>query len=106
MRILHFSDIHIGIKLHRVPVSRWLSKRAVGGLNLLLGRQRHFLDARRKIKALVMPHREAVLALTVRVLWVDPSPSPDGHRRAQLALVTPGPAALGRWMEIVEGARV
>jgi len=70
------------------------------------GGTRDFLRAGRKIKALVMPHREAVLALTVRVLWVDPSPSPDGHRRAQLALVTPGPAALGRWMEIVEGARV
>jgi len=67
---------------------------------------RDFLQAGRRIKALVMPHREAVLALTVRVLWVDPSPSSDGLRRAQLALVTPGPAALNRWMEIVEGARV
>jgi len=67
---------------------------------------RDFLRAGRKIKALVMPHREAVLALTVRVLWVDPSPSPDGMRRAQLALVSPAPAALGRWVEIVEGARV
>jgi len=65
-----------------------------------------FLRAGRKIKALVMPHREAVLVLAVKVLWVDPSPSPDGPRRAQLALVSPAPSALGRWVEIVEGARV
>ncbi len=65
MRILHFSDIHIGIGLHSVPLSRWLSKRAVGGLNLLLGRNRHFLDARRKVAALARFMKEERIELVV-----------------------------------------
>ena len=65
MRILHFSDIHIGIGFREVPVSRWLSKRAVGGLNLLLGRQRHFLDARRKIEALARFKKEQHVDLVI-----------------------------------------
>ena len=32
MRILHFSDIHVGIDLLAVPWKRWLSKRALGGV--------------------------------------------------------------------------
>ena len=42
MRILHFSDIHIGTRLRAVPMKRWLGKRAVGAANLLAGRYRRF----------------------------------------------------------------
>ena len=52
MRILHYSDLHISTSLRRVPLSKWLSKRAIGGANLLLGRSRLFANAQRKIAAL------------------------------------------------------
>lgn len=65
MRILHFSDIHIGVGFRRVPLSRWLSKRALGGLNLLLGRQRYFLNARRKMEALADFRKEQQVDLVI-----------------------------------------
>ena len=52
MRILHFSDPHIPTPLSQVPLGKWLSKRAFGGANLLLGRHRSFADAVDKLKAL------------------------------------------------------
>lgn len=52
MRILHFSDPHIPTPLHRVPLVKWLSKRAIGGANLFLGRHRLFADAVEKLGAL------------------------------------------------------
>jgi 3',5'-cyclic AMP phosphodiesterase CpdA len=52
MRVLHFSDIHIGVPFRQVPIGKWISKRAIGGLNLLLGRQRHFDEARAKLVGL------------------------------------------------------
>lgn len=61
MKILHISDIHIGIPIREVPVTSWLSKRALGGLNLLMGRGKHFADARRKVAALpALAEREQV----------------------------------------------
>lgn len=53
MRILHFSDLHIGLGLRRVPFLDWAGKRIAGGLNLLRGRGRHFAEAARKALALV-----------------------------------------------------
>lgn len=53
MRILHFSDLHVGLGLHRVPFLDWPGKRLAGGLNLLRGRGRHFADAARKALGLV-----------------------------------------------------
>ncbi|MFW6088192.1 MAG: metallophosphoesterase family protein [Gemmatimonadota bacterium] len=53
MRVLHFSDLHIGLGLHRVPFFDWPGKRLAGGLNLLRGRSRHFADAARKALGLV-----------------------------------------------------
>lgn len=53
MRILHFSDLHIGLGLRRVPFFDWPGKRLAGGLNLLRGRGRHFADAARKALGLV-----------------------------------------------------
>lgn len=52
MRILHFSDIHLGLGLGRVPLRDWPGKRLAGGLNLLRGRQRRFAETRRKIASL------------------------------------------------------
>lgn len=52
MRILHYSDPHIPTSLSRVPLAKWLSKRAIGGANLLLGRSRLFADAQEKLAAL------------------------------------------------------
>lgn len=58
MRILHFSDIHIGLGLRRVPWTDWAGKRLAGGANLLRGRGRQFADAARKTRALVEFHDE------------------------------------------------
>jgi len=52
MRILHYSDPHIPTPLHRVPLVKWLSKRAIGGANLFFGRHRLFADAPAKLDAL------------------------------------------------------
>lgn len=58
MRILHFSDIHIGLGLRQIPLPDWLGKRLAGGFNLLRGRGRHFADAARKTLAIVDLDRE------------------------------------------------
>jgi 3',5'-cyclic AMP phosphodiesterase CpdA len=52
MRILHFSDIHLGVSWHDVPWRDWFSKRIIGGLNLVLGRARRFAQAGPKLVAL------------------------------------------------------
>jgi 3',5'-cyclic AMP phosphodiesterase CpdA len=58
MRILHFSDIHIGTRLRAVPKKKWLGKRAVGAANLLAGRYRRFLDNGPKLEALAEFRRD------------------------------------------------
>lgn len=58
MRILHFSDIHVGLGLRTIPLADWPSKRMTGGMNLLRGRRRHFAGAAGKIRALVEFERE------------------------------------------------
>ncbi len=52
MRVLHFSDIHVGLGLTRVPVRDWPGKRLVGGANLLRGRGRRFEGALEKLSRL------------------------------------------------------
>ncbi len=52
MRILHYSDPHIPTPHGRIPLAKWLSKRAIGGANLFMGRSRLFADAPEKIAAL------------------------------------------------------
>jgi 3',5'-cyclic AMP phosphodiesterase CpdA len=52
VRILHFSDIHIGCAWHAIPPTRWLGKRSVGALNLLAGRRRRFADSTTKLAGL------------------------------------------------------
>lgn len=53
MRILHFSDLHVGLGLRKVPFLDWAGKRLAGGINLLRGRGRYFAEAARKALALV-----------------------------------------------------
>lgn len=61
MRVLHFSDIHLGLGFGRVPLRDWPGKRLAGGLNLLLGRQNRFEKTPEKVKALAtFARRESV----------------------------------------------
>lgn len=52
MRILHFSDIHLGVPFGEVPLGDWPGKRLIGAAHLLLGRRRVFSGARHKLVAL------------------------------------------------------
>lgn len=52
MKILHFSDIHLGLGLDHVPLRDWPGKRLAGGLNLLRGRQRRFAGTPEKVRRL------------------------------------------------------
>jgi 3',5'-cyclic AMP phosphodiesterase CpdA len=65
MRVLHFSDIHIGMHLREVPLRKWLGKRALGALNLLAGRGRHFLANPSKLEALAQFSRRHGIDLVV-----------------------------------------
>jgi len=52
MRLLHFSDVHVGVALKDVPIANWFGKRALAGLNLMRGRGKRFAAAIEKISAL------------------------------------------------------
>jgi hypothetical protein len=52
MRLLHFSDVHVGLALKDVPLAAWFGKRALAGLNLMRGRGRRFAAAPMKLEAL------------------------------------------------------
>jgi 3',5'-cyclic AMP phosphodiesterase CpdA len=58
MRLLHFSDVHVGASLRDVPLRRWASKRGLAGLNLLLGRGKRFHSSVDKLQALAVFARE------------------------------------------------
>ena len=53
IKILHFSDIHIGFNFKKLKPHKILNKRAIGIANLLRGRARYFDDATCKIEALI-----------------------------------------------------
>jgi 3',5'-cyclic AMP phosphodiesterase CpdA len=65
MRILQFSDIHIGTRWRTVPVTKWMGKRAIGAANLLAGRYRAFLDNDTKLEALAEFRREQEIDLVL-----------------------------------------
>ncbi|HXV76085.1 MAG TPA: metallophosphoesterase [Candidatus Polarisedimenticolaceae bacterium] len=65
MRILHFSDIHVGGGWARVPRAKWLGKRAVGAANLLAGRGKRFADGPRKLAALARFREEQRIELVL-----------------------------------------
>jgi 3',5'-cyclic AMP phosphodiesterase CpdA len=58
VRILHFSDIHLGLGVRRVPLADWPGKRFAGGANLIRGRGRRFADAAEKTRRMVRLARE------------------------------------------------
>ena len=53
LRILHFSDTHVGIIQHVLHPKRLLSKRAIGAFNLLRGRGKYFDEVEEKMAAMV-----------------------------------------------------
>lgn len=65
MRVLHFSDIHVGASPARMPLQDWLGKRAIGRLNLLRGRGRLFRDGRAKLEALARFQRAQRVDLVI-----------------------------------------
>ena len=52
MRVLHFSDIHVGSLWRKAAWKRWFGKRSVGAANLLAGRAKRFRDVEEKLAAL------------------------------------------------------
>ena len=52
MKILHFSDIHVDVPPHHVPIRDWFGKRLIGGANHLLRRGKRFRKTREKLAAL------------------------------------------------------
>lgn len=52
LRLLHFSDLHLGAPVRELPAADLAPKRLLGAANLLLRRQRRFRDAPEKIAAL------------------------------------------------------
>jgi 3',5'-cyclic AMP phosphodiesterase CpdA len=53
VRILHFSDIHVGALVRHMKRKKWLIKRAVGAINLLRGRASYFDEVEEKMAAMV-----------------------------------------------------
>ncbi len=52
IRILHFSDIHVGSLLRHIHWKKWFSKRAIGAINLMRGRSKYFDEVEEKMAAL------------------------------------------------------
>lgn len=52
LRILHFSDIHVGMPTRHLKWHKLLSKRSIGALHLIRGRAKYFESVEMKMKAL------------------------------------------------------
>jgi 3',5'-cyclic AMP phosphodiesterase CpdA len=65
MRVLHFSDVHVDVPFHAMPVRELLGKRLIGGANLLLRRKRLFRAARQKLAALAQFADEHAVDLAI-----------------------------------------
>jgi 3',5'-cyclic AMP phosphodiesterase CpdA len=64
LRLLHFSDLHLGAPVGELPASDLAPKRVLGAANLWLRRERRFRDAPEKIAALAsLAAREQVDAV-------------------------------------------
>jgi len=53
LRVLHFSDTHVGLQIRHMQWKNWFSKRAIGAINLLRGRSRYFDKTEEKMAALI-----------------------------------------------------
>ena len=65
LRILHFSDIHIDVHIRHMHWKKWFSKRAIGAINLLRGRAKHFDNTEEKMQALVRFKEENNIDLVI-----------------------------------------
>jgi 3',5'-cyclic AMP phosphodiesterase CpdA len=65
MRILHFSDPHVGMPLYKIFFCKWFGKRAIGGANLLAGRRHLFASAPEKLAALAQFKEEQQVDLVI-----------------------------------------
>jgi len=65
LRILHFSDTHVGIQIRHMNWKRWFSKRSIGAINLLRGRAKYFDDVEEKISALIRFKEENDIDLVI-----------------------------------------
>ena len=65
LRVLHFSDTHVGIQIHHMSWKKWFSKRAIGAINLLRGRAKYFDEAEEKITALIKFKEENNIDLVI-----------------------------------------
>jgi 3',5'-cyclic AMP phosphodiesterase CpdA len=52
LRVLHFSDIHVGALVRHMHWKKWFSKRGIGAINLLRGRASYFDEVEEKMAAL------------------------------------------------------
>lgn len=65
VRILHFSDIHLGLSFSRIPQRDLWGKRLIGAANLLRGRNRQLADAASKVEAIGQLARSEAVDLVV-----------------------------------------
>jgi 3',5'-cyclic AMP phosphodiesterase CpdA len=65
MRILHFSDIHLDIRLQSIPRREWLGKRIIAGLNQYFFRRKVFHGVAGKVAQLCVFRREQGVDLVV-----------------------------------------
>ena len=65
LRVLHFSDIHVGVQVRHMAWKKWFSKRAIGAINLLRGRAKYFDEAQEKIEALIRFKEENNIDLVI-----------------------------------------
>ena len=65
MRVLHVSDLHFPVRFRHVPLAGWLSKRAIGMGNYVLGRGKYYREAHRKVKALARLRDQAGVDLVI-----------------------------------------
>jgi len=52
LRVLHFSDIHVGALVRHMKWKKWFSKRGIGAINLLRGRAKYFDEVEEKMVAM------------------------------------------------------
>jgi len=52
LRVLHFSDIHVGALVRHMHWKKWFSKRGIGAINLLRGRASYFDEVEEKMAAM------------------------------------------------------
>ncbi|MCF6206917.1 MAG: metallophosphoesterase [Sulfurovum sp.] len=52
LRVLHFSDIHVGALVRHMKWKKWFSKRGIGAINLLRGRAKYFDEVEEKMAAM------------------------------------------------------